>query len=344
MRTSKKRLFNYALIIITLIVVLVVGFNGNELSGMKRAFVSIKPIWIVVCFALFSIYVILDALCIHRFLRSQKHDVSFMSILYTSVIGVFYCNLTPGSSGGQPMQIYYLTKRNIPVGIGTSALTIKFFCFQVMLILFGAIAWMVFSDYIMLAIGGGVWILIMGYIINFVSIVLIVLFTVKHELIHAMISFIIKILTKLRLIKRPEITVARWEGYLVSFRSSITLLLKKPSELIYQLVASSAQIIVWGLIPAAVYYALGHSGSSVFELITIAIMIYISASYAPLPGGSGAQEGVFTLYYSLVFKPDSLFIALLIWRFFTFYLSLILGSILIFIPSFRLKRRSPKSP
>ena len=51
----------------------------------------------------------------------------------------------------------------------------------------------------------------------------------------------------------------------------------------------------------------------------------MSASYTPLPGASGAQEGGFLLYFRGIFKDGTIGLALLIWRFFTYYLFLIVG-------------------
>ena len=45
----------------------------------------------------------------------------------------------------------------------------------------------------------------------------------------------------------------------------------------------------------------------------------------PLPGGSGAQEGGFYLFFQQAFPAGTLVGALLLWRFMTYYLSIIIG-------------------
>ena len=74
-----------------------------------------------------------------------------------------------------------------------------------------------------------------------------------------------------------------------------------------------------------VYYALGMSGTPWYHVLTISCLLFVSASYTPLPGASGAQEGGFLLYFKNIFKDGTIGLALLIWRFFTFYLYLIVG-------------------
>ena len=81
------------------------------------------------------------------------------------------------------------------------------------------------------------------------------------------------------------------------------------------------------MVPVCLYHALGLSGIAVIEIITVGVLLYISASYTPLPGASGAQEGGFALFFSGIFPDATLFVALLIWRFFTYYLTIIVGAV-----------------
>ena len=58
-------------------------------------------------------------------------------------------------------------------------------------------------------------------------------------------------------------------------------------------------------------------------------MLFISASYTPLPGASGAQEGGFLLYFNGIFTEGTIGLALLVWRFFTYYIFLLIGMLFV---------------
>ena len=75
------------------------------------------------------------------------------------------------------------------------------------------------------------------------------------------------------------------------------------------------------------YYALGQRGTPWIHLLTLGFLLFVSASYTPLPGASGAQEGGFLLYFQGIFRDGTIGLGLLIWRFFTYYLWLITGVI-----------------
>lgn len=329
MKASTKRLLNLAFIFATLAVVLYIGISGNELSEGLNALRSISPIWLLVCFLVWGCYMVLDTCSLYRFLRSQGYPLSFGYTMFVSIVGIYYSNITPGASGGQPMQVYYMKKRDVPIGIGTSAVTVKFFCFQLMLMLLGTAAWMFNQQYVYSQVSAGnMWILVIGYVFNSVSVLFVLMMAVSRRLVRLFIFIFVWFGKKLRIVKDPAASIAKWEGNLATFHQSIMMLRKNPGELFLQLLIAATQVITLMFITVAVYFAFSLTGTSIIQLITIGLMLYISASYTPLPGASGAQEGAFALYFAGIFPPATLFVALLIWRFFTFYLSLIGGSLL----------------
>jgi uncharacterized membrane protein YbhN (UPF0104 family) len=73
--------------------------------------------------------------------------------------------------------------------------------------------------------------------------------------------------------------------------------------------------------------------------------MHLSASIAPTPGASGAQEGAFYLFFRWIFPERSLFPALLVWRFFTYYFMLLVGAVTIafgVLTGSGRRRRSPR--
>jgi len=74
-----------------------------------------------------------------------------------------------------------------------------------------------------------------------------------------------------------------------------------------------------------VYRSLGQSALSYPDILTLQFLLYIAASFTPLPGASGAQEGGFYIFFQGVFPAEQLVGALLLWRFFTYYFTLIIG-------------------
>ena len=110
------------------------------------------------------------------------------------------------------------------------------------------------------------------------------------------------------------------------FHGSLFDLVGHPVHLLLQFVIIIVEMCCLMLVPLMVYKALGLSGTPWYHLVTIAYLLFVSDSYTPLPGASGAQEGGFLVYFNGLFPSGMLSVALLVWRFTTYYLFLILGA------------------
>lgn len=335
MKAGTKRLLNFLLIFGTLAIVLIVGFNGKDFGKTVAAVGSLPLKAAFLCVAAYLGYLFLDGLAVWYFLRRQNCEISLGYAFFVAVVGQYYCNITPGASGGQPMQVYYLKRKAVPIGLGTSSLLVKLFCFQFMLQVLATAFWIIYPDFIRENVGGSMWILILGYAYNAVVVILLLLVAVNRRIVHAIVMGCIKIGTKLHICKDPEGAKIRWEDTVDNFHESIALLRKHPRDLAVQLLIGGTQLLVLMLVIWFLYREFGIPGAGWGAMTALGIMIYISASYTPLPGASGAQEGVFSLYLSRLFPDDYLFVTLLLWRFFTYYLSLILGAVTTVADSFR---------
>ena len=91
-----------------------------------------------------------------------------------------------------------------------------------------------------------------------------------------------------------------------------------------------------------VYRGFGLSSASYAEILAVQLMLYIAASFTPLPGASGAQEGGYYLFFGNYFPGSIVFGALLVWRFLTYYLSIITGFIGVLIDGSRSRKRAAR--
>ncbi len=326
MKAATKRNLNFAFILGTLLLTLVIGISNNELTNVWQALRTLSFQWLLACLGAWIVYLALDGLIIYNFLRRQNYSITYKYALYVALMGIYYSNVTPGATGGQPMQVYYLKKRSVPIGIGSSALTVKFFCFQFMLLVIGGIFWITYAGFVSEQLQTAKVFLIGGYVFNSFSVGLVLLMAVNKRIVRFFIYLFIKLGTKMHICKDPIQSTTKWEGILSTFHSSVMLIRKRPGELMGMLLLSGLQVLSLMAVTVFVYHAFGLSGINAVRIITMALLLYISASYTPLPGASGAQEGGFMLYFKFIFPQAQIFLGLLIWRFFTFYLSLLAGA------------------
>ncbi len=343
MKAATKRNLNIAFILGTLLFILIIGINNNELKNIGQAFSNISPLWLVACLGAWACFLLLESASIAYFLYKQGYPLNFKYVMFVSLMGLYYSNITPGASGGQPMQVYYLKKRDVPIGVGSSVLTLKFFCFQLMLLVLGGIAWIAQPGFVQDQLWGLKVFLIAGYLFNSFSVCLIIFMVVNKRMVRFFILLFIRVGTLMHICKDPVQSAAKWEGILATFHSSVMLIRKRPKELLVQLFINGLQVLSIMLVTVFVYHALGLRGMPTIQIITMALMLYISASYTPLPGASGAQEFGFSTYMKNIFPATEMFSALLLWRLFTYYMTLVVGAITTVVQTTRGIIKAPSS-
>lgn len=325
-KINYQQLFSFLLLILTLAVVLYIGFSGNDMSDLLAALWKLTPAYLVACLACWVLYVLFGTLALHHFLHMQGQRVKLRQSLHASMTGIYYSNITPGATGGQPMEMYRLSKCGVPIGISGSAMAVKFVFFQGVLLVLGTVLWLAHIPFVRSQAAGRMWFVVLGYIANFFTIGMVILMAISKRAVRWVIDRCIAVGVRLHLCKSPDAARQKWENHCQCFLESVQLMMRHPKDMVIQCLIALGQLLSLMLVILAVYHALGLRGVSTGELLTMGVLLYIGASYVPLPGASGAQEGGFASLFQGIFPDAQLFVALLIWRFSTYYLSVLVGA------------------
>ena len=121
-KPNAERLLSFLFLLITLGVVLYIGFSGNDLEALGEALRTMSPAYLFLCLLSWILYVLTDALAIHHFLRMQGCPIRLWQSLRAAMTGIYYSNVTPGATGGQPMEMYCLHKYGVSIGVSGSGM------------------------------------------------------------------------------------------------------------------------------------------------------------------------------------------------------------------------------
>ncbi len=317
----------------TFAMVLYFAVSSGDFSRIGQAIITINPWWLLGGVGCFVIHMFMEGSLLYIFFRFQKIAVKYHHCISVGLIGMYYSSITPAATGGQPMQVFTLKKRGVAPGLTSSALAVKFFCWQCALLLLGATAWIVNAGLVEKSLGQGIWMVWLGFLLNGIAVAAVILLAISRNLVRAIIIFFVKLAHRLRIVKDVAKTSSRWDAALQDFHASVDILTKHPFQFLTLFLLSIVQVI--GLMSAVyfVYRGFGLRETPYTSLLSIQLMLFIAASFTPLPGASGAQEGGFYLFFGAIFPQTILFAALLVWRFLTYYLSIIVGFIAVALAS-----------
>lgn len=325
-KKNKNGLYGIVFIIINIFAVVIAGiisFGGDR--GVK--FSVIFSTWMdnyryfiyafLASFLALFFEILKYFFTIWRLTKKKK----FKLAMKTAVFGKYYDNITPFASGGQPMQMYYLNKGGIPLGIAGSLPIVGFFFVQLAFVAFCLIAF-IFNGQVTDNIG----LKIMAYVGSFFAIIIpfcLVLFSLIPNIFIKIAGFFIAIASKIKLIRNKEKVKAKIEKTLNDYRQSIKTTITSKSVLFIQLFFSFLYQLSLCSIP---YFVLKASGTTVewFDMFCLCIIVYAAISFIPTPGNSGAAEISFGILFTTL-SQGAIFWAMALWRFASYYCVLLIG-------------------
>ena len=109
--------------------------------------------------------------------------------------------------------------------------------------------------------------------------------------------------------------------------------------LIIPLIITIFQRVALFAITYAIYKAFNLEGYTFFKIITLQTMIALTVDNIPLPGGIGASEGVFLIFFKEIFTSSFLTAGLLLTRSLNYYMIIIIGVFVMFYSHYKVNKK-----
>lgn len=339
MRKNRKYIFSIIYISITVIVVGLVAIFNPNFEDVFSAIARFSVWWLVACIGALLFYWLTDALLLYDITSYMYKREPFRRALKVGIIGLYYGALTPFATGGQPMQVMYLKRSKMPMGTATCVVCIKFVVYELSLCALYLAAMVLRGSYYYANYNEVFWFAMMGFVVNLVAVFFIILTIINKRLVLNIGAAMIRFLTRVKIIKEPEKTQGNFCKTIDDYHTAAAYISRYKLRAILSFFISVINLGFFFVIPYFIYLAFGNTDYGLIEIFTMQSLVYLAVSFFPTPGSAGAAEGGFLLFFGPIFGK-SVAIAMLIWRFFTYYLMLIVGSLLVvFDELFSIRKR-----
>lgn len=304
---------------------------GEEQKSFREVFSSVLPVnafWAVL--TLLGI-VFLDMAKFSIIMHATTNKVHPLIGAKTSLLGKYYDNITPFSSGGQPMQIYYLYKKGFSGGLSSAVVMIKY-AFNTTAWLLVAFVCMVFNSGILQGVENGNVLLVAGWIgwaLNSLLPIFLLTFVLMPKMARKLTHGVVHLGYKMKIVKDEEKLMARAEGVVRDFRSAFVIMSKHPVHMALIALACIWELSLTFALPYFIIkmfngFAVDEGFATMFSVMALNAFATFSASVVPTPGNSGALEGLLTMAFSSI-AGSTLMWVIFTWRFAVFYLYIIIG-------------------
>ena len=326
MSRTKKRLLFAAFLLLTLLLIAFIGLRSGDFSASLEALFDIPVRYVLLCVLCTFGGIFMQGVSAKSALNAMGHRAGMGQMFAISILGEFYSFITPGATGGQPMQVHRMHRRGIPLGDATGALVAHYLAYHSMLLISDIALGAAHFAFARKQVGVNWPFFVVGFLFNAMLIAGAVLLSFYQRPIRWLLGKAVALMHRFR-IGNPDRLREKTSEAADAFYKGMHFLLSHPVEIVKQALFGLGRILCMMSVIYFIYRGLGLSGISYGRIITMGCLQYTSAAYTPLPGASGAQEGIFSVYFDQIFPDELLFSSLLAWRFITYYLVLIVGFI-----------------
>lgn len=321
-----KSIFKIVLILFLVVLFWYLCFSENGLVFFIKNTKGFSKNWLMMAFLCQIINMVIDVTLIYKFTNNITASYKFKSAIKISMVGQFFSAITPGASGGQPMQIFAMSRQKIDSGASTSALIQKFLVYQNVLTSYSAICILLRFDYFS-NLNKVVWFFAtIGFCIQALLIVALFFFSFNQNITYKIISILFNLLSKLHLIKDKEEKINNLKDQLNIFHKGNKDLYKNKYLVLETYVLTAVQLTAMFLIPYCIYRSFHFYGQPAIDMICAQSFIMMSSSFFPIPGASGAAEIASTVFLSPFFNESTIKSAVALSRFITYYFTIMVSA------------------
>jgi glycosyltransferase 2 family protein len=287
---------------ISFVVIFIILFvtSNFDLGEAWNAIKNANIWWILVAGAINLLSFVLETLQHIIIARAMGKMTSFWRMMRIYFLGLFFEYTSPSTSGGQPMQVWFLTDEDYTVAEATVLVTMKGLISVIIRIVYVVII------FAMVPFGFNLNLQTAQYSVFLATVVGFLLLVAGGLIILAKptwFSFVFKFLARFRLmrkwmgVKTPTAFYKKGKVVLTEVRVSAKMLLKRSKPLVALAVINST--VTWTLLKLMPYFVLLALGvkANVLAVIAMGVIAQLSTAWVPTPGAVGGAETGYTVFF-----------------------------------------------
>lgn len=343
----KKILPKLLIFVILTIVVVIVICSLNDIAEIGAVLRNVDAKWLVLGFLFLVLYMLFYPLPLYFLGRSKTEgNISFLDTAMIGSMEYFFNGITPFASGGQPFQIYAYRKVGVELKRSSGIILMNFVITQTSIVLLCLGSLFFYEEltngkiYLQVMIGVGLG-------INCLILALFSCVGLSKTLRNLLIRFVNWLIHR-KIFKGKLLPFeASFAEYCQGAQETFQKLLSQKLKFLLCVFVKLLGLLCYYMIPFFILHALGIAvEANQLPLITAMTTFSVAMTcFIPTPGATGGIEFAFkTLFVSILPVMNSALATsgLLIWRFITYYLLMLISFIiyLIFerVCSYRQKR------
>lgn len=338
---GKKKIISVVLFLALAAFTFYAVFHGQDLAEIGNAIRNIHKGYLAAAALVALFFVAAEGIMIWYLFRVVGEKAPLLSCLKYSYTGFFYSGITPSATGGQPMQLYYMTKDGRKTGISSVILMAVAAAYKFVLVIIGIGIAVFWFGGLRAYLGGYLYLFFLGLFLNAVLVVVIVAMMLNGPGMERFIMAVERFLVRIHLLKPSAKRLDSIHGMVEQYKETVAFLRGHKKQLLLMVGFTFVQRFSVFFLTYLIYAGLGLSGNSMLVIMMLQAVIYISVDMLPLPGSQGITELMYVSVYTSIFTEKYLTVSMCVTRGLNFYLLLIVSAM---VALYCWLRSRPKTP
>ncbi|MDO5754853.1 MAG: lysylphosphatidylglycerol synthase transmembrane domain-containing protein [Tissierellia bacterium] len=325
---ENKNAKKVGLILLSSLAILFFLYKKTNPKEMGRVLQRTDHRFLILAFLSFLAYLFFEAISYRYLLKKFHYPISIRRSWAYAFVDYFFSIITPGGSGGQPGQLYFMLRDGISPGACMMSLfpfnMVYHICLATMSLFFvfhpasEPVRRSLLRPFIVYGIGAQLF-----------FVILLMLFTFSENKVLKMVKKLFSFIGKIPLLKRLTKYEERLDRSMGEYQECTVELKKEPLVFIYLIPMIFMMLICSYSIPYWVYRALGYDQLNFIEILAIQTLIIVAVESVPIPGSLGITEAGMLDVLSKITNPSGAFTWMFLNRVSTLYFGLLLGGIVL---------------
>ena len=326
-KKTKRNLFNALFLVALLGLTIWAVFKDQDFGVILHTLSQIAPGFLLAGFILVIVYVCRESVIIKYLLSTVQIKVPLFNCIRYSFVGFFYSCITPSATGGQPMQIYFMKKEDIPVPIATVILLVVPISYKFVLVVVGIGLWLFAGGFLAEYVAEARWVFYLGILLNVGCVILMCVVVFHPSFAKKTLILGAKLLERIHILKHKEERLDKIERSMNHYHEAAEFMSSHWGMIARVFVITVVQRFAMYAVTYFVYRAFSLNSMNFFEVMFLQAVISVSVDMLPLPGGMGISEGLFMVIFKKVFGEALLIPGLILSRGLGYYSELFLSAI-----------------
>lgn len=335
---SKKIIFNFLLLIALSLGMFFIIYKKTNPRDLKAVFFAIDKKYIFYAIVAFLLFRYMEALSIYVLLRKVEQKTSIKACIDYSVFGYFFSQLTPSGGGGQPGQLYLMSKDGISGDKALAAIAPFNVMYHFTLSIFGIISLTTDLRYIIL--DGNLKVFFYLGILVQILLAIGVIFVIKKDvLLTNFLIFLSERTKKIKILSRFYKSPEYIRNFVENLRNNISNLRENKSNYIIIFVFQTLMLFFYYSVAYFTYKGLGFLEFGILDIVRIQCLVIIATEYIPTPGTAGFSELALYEVYKQIVDNDFALTWMMINRLLLLYLAIIVAILLFLLRKINKKHK-----